>query len=400
MTAPSERGAFTCLVRIRPERVKKLSRILAWMGDHVAGTRIRFRRMETVHFLRWAILPLGNTPRLAFESNFDGPLRAHLDDLLAAGLPTLAVIYAQCGYEGGISHDNLRTYLMRHQCECNAFYRAYRGWTAAQISEDARARGATAVLLERQPDASKEAVAIHLRACGVLPPAHPPPARSPLFRALAAADKSRWTRWVVRIPGLLALLPLLAVWILSGLCGGRPTRKAYDGARLELREDVTPQNQLSHVVEVKPGILRLWMLKRVLSAIDVLAEHYFIEGNLGGIDTIHFARWFLVDDRWLIFFSNYDGSWESYLGQFIDRLSSSLNAIWGRTQGFPACPLPFWGGANDEQSFKQWARDHQVPSQIWYCAHPGFDVRRIWDSARLCNALASAAAGEEYRELV
>ena len=106
-------------------------------------------------------------------------------------------------------------------------------------------------------------------------------------------------------------------------------------------EDRVVQNQLSHVVAVKPGFVRSFILKRVLSAIDALARYYFVHGRLGTIGSIHFARWVFIDDgKRFLFFSNYDGSWESYLGDFIDLAAIGLTGVWSNTVGFPAHPPP------------------------------------------------------------
>ena len=102
-----------------------------------------------------------------------------------------------------------------------------------------------------------------------------------------------------------------------------------------------------------------------------------IQGQLGGIPTIHFARWVILDDRNVVFLSNYDGSWSSYLGDFVDRASLGLTAIWGNTKGFPRPRLLMFGGARDEQRFKSFARRAQVPSLAWYRAYPELSIPNI-----------------------
>src|SRR5262249_5555088 len=92
--------------------------------------------------------------------------------------------------------------------------------------------------------------------------------------------------------------------------------------KLKNREDHRGlvQNQLTHVVAIKPGWFRMKTLKLVLWSIGFLARHYYNRGNLGGIPSIHYARWMILEkQRQLLFFSNFDGSWESYLGDFIDQ---------------------------------------------------------------------------------
>jgi hypothetical protein len=93
----------------------------------------------------------------------------------------------------------------------------------------------------------------------------------------------------------------------------------------------------------------------------------------------------------LLFFSNYDGSWESYLGEFIDRASSGLTAVWSNTVDFPRSRFLIGAGARDEEAFKQWTRDHQIATQVWWSGVPASTVRNvrddIWVRRRLLRPL-------------
>ena len=146
---------------------------------------------------------------------------------------------------------------------------------------------------------------------------------------------------------------------------------------LEGQEDVVVQNQLTHVAIVKPGEFRKTLLRAVLFAINVFAHRVFVEGNLGGIPSIHFARWVILGDGRLLFFSNFDGTWDSYLGDFIDKASAGLSSIWSNTEWFPKTEYLVWGGAQDADAFKRWARERQVPMQVWYTAYPRYSVQNI-----------------------
>lgn len=137
------------------------------------------------------------------------------------------------------------------------------------------------------------------------------------------------------------------------------------------------QNQLTHIAIVKPGAFRNAALRAILYGINTLAHKTFVEGNLGGIPSIHFARWALLDDGRLLFFSNFDGSWDSYLGDFIDKASSGLSSIWSNTEWFPKTEYFFWKGAQDGDAFKRWTRERQLPMQVWYTAYPRYSVQNI-----------------------
>ena len=58
------------------------------------------------------------------------------------------------------------------------------------------------------------------------------------------------------------------------------------------------------------------------------------------MQTIHFARWVLLDDnRRLFFASNYDGSLESYMDDFINKVAWGINLVFGNGVGFPRVSL-------------------------------------------------------------
>ena len=97
----------------------------------------------------------------------------------------------------------------------------------------------------------------------------------------------------------------------------------------------------------------------------------------------------------LLFFSNYDGSWENYLGEFIDHASVGLTAVWSSTEsgtnrGFPDTQwLALKGGARDEQRFKAFARNSQRRELIWYSAYPDLSVKNIGNNQKIHDGLFS-----------
>ncbi len=149
-------------------------------------------------------------------------------------------------------------------------------------------------------------------------------------------------------------------------------------AEIAETEDHGLQNALTHVVPLK-GPERLGLLKGLHGYIDALAKNHFDDiGQLGGIPTIHFAKWLLVDDETrLLFLSNYDSSWESYLGDFVDRAALGLNLAWTCTEDYPKTLLLALRGANDEERFKAWSRVNQRPTQVFYAAYPELSIAAL-----------------------
>jgi len=151
-------------------------------------------------------------------------------------------------------------------------------------------------------------------------------------------------------------------------------------AALAQLEDYDVTNQFSAMGSIKPGLLRRWTLTFLLWLVNYAARHIYVRGHLARVPTIHFARWvFLNDKKRVLFASNYDGSLDSYMDDFINKVGWGLNLAFSNGIGYPTSQWLVLGGSKDEQKFKYFLRRHQMPTQVWYKAHPGlsaFDLKR------------------------
>ena len=121
-------------------------------------------------------------------------------------------------------------------------------------------------------------------------------------------------------------------------------------------------------------------------------------GWLGTLGTIHFARWVRVPGtRDLIFLSNYGGSFESYLEDFITKAHIGLTGVWSNTEGFPRAANLIQQGATDGDFFKRWARRQQVPTGCWYSAYPQLTTANIRINATIHQGLGTILTEEEAR---
>ena len=423
-------GALTIAVRINEGGVEPLRQLLGQIGRNIASNPyIKFSALKTTHFLRWVILDLpprddepAYPPQLVFESNYDGPLEAHLDELVRTAGQTMDLIYGDCeGYppSGERIIPEITKFLRSKIIPHAAFFRGYPGKTVTEIKQDTRVfrliraflDGNDARLRTLSNSGIRQELLGHLESQDALWPPVTPPYQTRLSRLIDWLLKRRrlaFTLLAIVLTILApALLPLTLAAVLA-LAAGRAilrrhehddpvTPKQIDQAPRDLsaQENHTAQNQLTHVVALKPGRFRRALLRAVLWSINFLARHYFIRGSLGSISTIHYGRWVLLDKgNRLLFMSNYDGSWESYLGDFIDLASVGLNAIWSNTRGYPATHDLVKGGAQDEDRFKQWALDHQVAAQVWYSAHPEETTQHILGNAAIRRELQEPVCGE------
>ncbi len=175
-----------------------------------------------------------------------------------------------------------------------------------------------------------------------------------------------------------------------------PDEKRYD--KITRNENKAAQNHLTGLSVIKPGFVR-WLALRVVYIVIALAGRYaFRPGYLADINTIHFARWVRIPgtDK-LLFFSNYGGSWESYLEDFITKANYGLTGVWSNTFGFPRAWLLFFKGATDGDRFKRWARLQQIPTLFWYSAYPNLDTRRIRTNSAIRQGLCEGRTDDDAR---
>src|SRR5205085_11337727 len=165
---------------------------------------------------------------------------------------------------------------------------------------------------------------------------------------------------------------------------------------LALLEDHDVSNQFTAMGSLKPGMLRQWTTIAAFFAIDYAARHVFNRGGLARVRTIHFARWVFLDGRKrAVFFSNYDGSLESYMDDFINKVGFGLNIAFSGGIGYPRTRWLFMDGCSDERKFKEYLRRHQVPSQVWYKAYPGLTAVDLERNGRIRRGLDAESMSEQ-----
>jgi hypothetical protein len=162
------------------------------------------------------------------------------------------------------------------------------------------------------------------------------------------------------------------------------------------REDQVVQNHMGSIVLVKPGLLRAVLIRAGLRAVGLAVRVIATDGYLGSMRTIHFAHWALVNNgSRLMFFSNFDGSWESYLDDFIEKAHSGLTLAWCNGVGFPPARFLIFDGASHGRRFKAWARHSMALSQFWFSAYKNYSVDQIERQARVATGLQHKTLGSK-----
>jgi hypothetical protein len=168
------------------------------------------------------------------------------------------------------------------------------------------------------------------------------------------------------------------------------------------REDWIPQNHMGSIVPLKPGILRSLVVHLGhlgLGLVLKVLPDSGVRGYLGSMRTVHFAHWaFMNNGSRLLFFSNFDQSWESYLDDFIEKAHVGLTLAWGCGVGFPPTRFLIQDGASHGRKFKSWARHSMAISRFWYSAYPDLTVDQIERNNRIANGLRKPALAAKEAE--
>lgn len=381
---------------------------LAEADADVASGRSRLSAVPGVHFARWLVvpgdasLPGGAVPdTLVYTADVDGSVIAHLRALARDAGSLLDRLFGHCADYPPAAADRTR-WLRDHLVRNAASYVNTVGLSVERIGEEARLGD----WLQRRLDDQRAELLrlrpaeIHRRLRSALQddPAMAYALRPARGEPLTARAR-RWLTLAVAVIILLVGLPLLIVigvpWLLALrrlerrdlTSSARPDRRRVE--RLRSREDAVAHNPFAALGVVKTGRLRARTVQIVLLGISVAASCVFVCGSLAGVTTIHVARWVPLDGgRRMIFTSCYDGSLESYMNDFIDKLSWGLNVIFSNGVGYPRTRWLVLGGAKDEQTFKDYLRCHQLETAVCYAAHPTLTTANIRANAVIRRGLA------------
>ena len=404
--------ALTVVQAVRADGLEPLRALLAEAGRDPAGNPVLpLGQLPGTHFARLLLLEptsaLDGAPiasQLVLMSDFDGPSDRYLERLVDLAPDGLDRLFDNCeGYPPAAERTRAARlgYLRAGLLPASAVYVNTIGRTVEQIRQEAALRDAIeqfldrhyAELATRSPLEVRGAIQDFVRSRDDLRwAAQPPPGPSLLERI---GDRVSFVSvpllLLVLTPVLLVTLPIWAILIrLKELRDPAPHLRPDPERvqRLADLEDHVAQNQFSAVGFVKSGRLRLWTARGVLFLANWVVRHFFRRANLTGVKTIHFARWvFLDSDRRLIFCSNYDGSLESYMDDFIDKVAWGLNAVFSNGVGYPRTRWLLLDGARRELEFKDYLRRHQLPTQVWYSAYPSLTALNLENNARLREAL-------------
>lgn len=407
---------LTFITPIQSAKRELLNVLLQEIGSSVnTNPLIKFPLLTRLHFASLVIVDKPDVQVLVFENNFDGELSDYLDELINVAGNGLHQIYQCCtNYPGTQANAAiLKQYLIRHVVRPNAYHIGNVGRSATVIRNNRELRlELQNTLDELNRNGNKQlytppAVLQKLQDVAVsLHPdvKHPLQSRQSPAERLLPVVKLAGAGLIgiaLALKGWKVVLPLAGLALLKLRLSEERDRVDKEAVKvgqvnnLIQTENRFAQNHLANVTRIKPGWFRLHLLRGVLFAANLIARTSN-KGKLSGIPSIHFAHWSIIaNGRYLLFLSNYDGSWSSYLDDFIDKASKGLTGIWTNTDGFPYTRFLLWRGATDEVLFKSFARRHQVKSLVWYSAYRDLTVQIIDKDSAIREQLMNPYSSKE-----
>ena len=410
----------TIVAPVRSRQLAPLRSLLERIGEDAAGNaELPLGRLRTAHYARLVLLEESRDldgeaipAQLLYMSDIDEPLSDHLDDLLGLA-PGLDRVFGRCeGYptRRELTRESRRRWLERHMVETQAFYVNTVGRTVLQIQRESLLHTEIEQFLDRgdwggrDPLEVRAAIQDHVNAVPELAWARaavPGPGPLDVARDVVAVALPV-VGAVAAAPVLVPLLPLYALLLrwqeLHDVVETERLPAAHERRLAEL-EDRGPVNQFS-AVGLRQARAPATSDDRRRDARARSRRTPRVQPRLAvGVKTIHFAHWTKLDSgRRLIFASNYDGTVKSYNDDFIDKVWWGTNLVFSNGVGWPRTFLLIWGGAQDEQAFKNYLRRHQIPTQVWYSAYPDLTAVNIDNNAKIRAGLVGSMNSEEAEQ--
>jgi hypothetical protein len=382
-----------------------------------------FGRFKRLHMARFFILeartaddmtehgkpPRPWVPTLVFLGDVDGLEDNFLKEVAEQCETELRQIFSCCD-DFTADGSTLYQWMRRHSTRAAANYVNWLGRTVVQIHEEAALHTS---LSHRLNELHNEMDISHVRIVRQKLLAYVEFEKQAGHVHLSPAPKTP-IRWLIRhytnlvavplflvviLPLLLLVSPLIAFQLRRLEKSDPEIYPRYDSEHvlnLAQHEDHDVSNQFSAFGDIKPGRFRLYLTKFVLLLIDYAARHVFKRGFLARVRSIHFARWVFMDNNHrVLFISNYDGSHEAYMDDFINKAAWGLNLVFSNGVGWPRTRWLLKQGAEQETKFKYYQRRHQVHTDVWYKAYPGLTAVDLERNHRIRDGVEHRQASDD-----
>ncbi len=397
---------LTLVTPVIPANRDKLDAFLMQVrGDLEKGVHHSFQDVDTIHYFRLVLMEaqppdekgISYPAKFVLSTDYDGDEDAQLTALATNCADLMDKFYENCeGYPQASTRTpaTRKEYMKQWRLMPRAFFAGAPSRTLVQIRKESDLRNYIWNMIHNGKWNGQSATQIHK----FIKDSINSKSEFQWAKEKAVLPSENWFGMALLGIKLLVLLPFIIIWTIIIHFAYERTDKPLgltpsqvDGnhiRNLEAYEDFHNQNQFTQLLIMKPGKMRLMTLQGLMLFAKALINNLFVRGKLMGIPTIHFARWLMMDgDRRMLFFSNFDGSWQQYLGDFIDKSGWGLTGIWSNTEKFPKTTMLFTGGAYDAEHFLAWSRYYQIPTAVWYCAYPNLSIKNVMNNTYIRNEL-------------
>ena len=397
-------NALTLITPIADEQIGRLRTVLK---DSREALNTAIRNIGTIHYCRFVIID-GETldnkilpTQLVFSTNHDGETASQIKDLVTHLGDLIDLIYSN---SPDYTPQDKQGFLTSIRTKEAAFYVGAPGRSVKDIEQEKALHQEISGFLQKGNWSGKSSAEIH----------------QAVKQEIFSKPEFQWAKQKLKTPGikwiplvlfillLVILLPVIVLWAIymqiaherfDKPLGYTPNQVSDDLIKkMQMDEDFVFQNQFSQIIDMKPGLARLITVNGLYIFARVLIKTLFVEGKLMGIPTIHFARWVQVNNKKrMLFFSNFDGSWTQYLGDFIDKSGWGLTGIFSNTKTFPRALFLVFKGAYNQREFLAWARNTQIQTQYWYAADTSQSIKNINNNTIIRNQLSSTLSEKNAR---
>jgi hypothetical protein len=373
-------NALTVLITIKAGRETALKQLLLHIQSDPARNEIfQINEDMLTHCARWTVIhDADNGYRLLISTEFDGDLDSYLAELLRIA-PGIDKILDNCeGYPG---RNGFNDFIRRNYYETQAFYIAFRDETVCTVRDKIQVREQLENFLDSKAPWLNSLLIVL--------------AGLPVARSLGKSVRQsiQWARTAFHDFWLGILLDIIKPITQLGQTKNYPRvtdpRDAQAGRHLSRLD-----GQMITITEVKP--FRYPRLRLALAANEFLGKYGYAPGQFANVGTLHSFRWIVIDNRKrIIFLSVFDGSWQNYMGDFIDKIIWALDGVYNNTKDYPP------GGMTQIDAFKAWILRHQYEPQLLFKSYPEETVLNLIRDRKINQSLADqlyAAAGFDSEE--
>jgi hypothetical protein len=405
VSVPAGKQALTLVVPLRAEGAP------AFVSDieaHAPALRSRLTRVQSLHFARVTLLdadPANGHARtlLLVATTFDGAAEAHLDELWQHAGSELELVLAQTeGWVTPGTRESFGRYVKRHARPAAASFVAHDTRSVPSIRADGELRAALSRWLTECESELRTLPALEVArlAQARLAPSGAGSARvearSSLETSLAATlSLGDWLG--LAGAALRSFVHDLGDWVAA--LWHDTVESGRSAPALELTELGTVRS-FSHAALLKPGRFRRAALRFGLRVLCKLSRAATTSGKVAGLETVHAARFMLLEDGRLLFFADFAEGVDVAFARLAERASGLLGMIWSHTCGFPASFGFWWGGARDGARLQAWARGGELRTPLCYSAYPELGTLDVHENAEIRGLLASTLDETRARRLL